>query len=172
MFCNIRVDSLPGEFLSKKIPLGITLNGKHLAPVPKEFLMSLIKLPEKRGGWKMKKIAGILIMLGVFMFASGTAQAQYYGAIAYSEATGNWGTAYDYGSRAHAERDALSRCNSADCEIKCWFRNSCGALAKGEGGLGWSWAAGSREEAEALAIANCEEHGTDCRIICWVCTTR
>jgi serine/threonine-protein kinase len=120
----------------------------------------------------MKKVVGIFVMLGVLMSALGTAQAQYYGAIAYSESTGNWGTANDYGSRGQAERAALSRCKSSDCEIKCWFRNSCGALAKGEGGLGWSWAADSREEAEAQAIANCEEHGTDCRTICWVCTAR
>jgi hypothetical protein len=122
----------------------------------------------------MKKATKALFVLCFIMLAFGIARAEdNYGAIAYSESSGNWGSSYDYGSRQQAENAALNRCGSDDCEVKAWFKNSCGALAAGDdGALGWSWAADSREEAESRALSECRAKGSNCRILCWACTTR
>ena len=114
------------------------------------------------------------VVLCMLLVAFGSAQAyDNYGAIAYSGSTGNWGYSYDYGSRAQAENSALSRCGKNDCEIKVWFKNSCGALAKASNGaLGWSYAADSRSEAESIALSECRSRGSNCRILCWTCTSR
>lgn len=96
-----------------------------------------------------------------------------YGAIAYSKSTGNYGYSHDYSSRSQAEQAALGECKSGDCQIKCWFKNSCGALAKaGNGALGYSWAASDRQEAERVALEQCRQRGSNCHIVCWACTTR
>jgi hypothetical protein len=122
----------------------------------------------------MKAVMKGLMVLCIILVAFAAAQAQdNYGAIAYSSSTGNWGYSYDYGSRAQAENSALRRCGRDDCEIKVWFKNSCGAMAKASNGaLGWSYAASSRAEAESLALSECEARGSNCRIVCWACTSR
>lgn len=122
----------------------------------------------------MKSAAKVLFVSCILMLAFGTAGADdNYGAIAYSESTGNWGSSYDYGSRQQAENVALRSCKSDDCEVKAWFKNSCGALAAGDNGaLGWSWAADDREEAESRALSECRANGSNCQILCWACTTR
>jgi hypothetical protein len=128
--------------------------------------------PEKEVTMKIG-LNGIMVLC-VVLTAFGSVQADdNYGAIAYSESTGNWGYSYDYGSRAQAENSALGRCGRGDCEIKVWFKNSCGALAKASNGaLGWSYAADSRAEAESLALSECRSRGSNCRILCWTCTSR
>lgn len=122
----------------------------------------------------MKRAVKVLFVLCFLMVAFGTAGADdNYGAIAYSESTGNWGSSYDYGSRRQAENAALHRCNSDDCEVKAWFKNSCRALAAGDNGaLGWSSAADDKAEAESRALSECSENGSNCQILCWACTSR
>lgn len=95
-----------------------------------------------------------------------------FGAIAYSESSGRWGTSYNYKSRAEAEQAALNRCREADCAVKIWFRNACGALAVGKGNcMGWAWAR-NRSEAERKALDWCRRNGEDCSVTCWACTDR
>lgn len=99
--------------------------------------------------------------------------AQSYGAIAYSQSTGNWGSSYNFGSSESAIREAEQRCGQPDCVWKVWFQNSCGALAKASNGaLGWSYCYDSLECAKARALAECEKRGDDCNILCWSCTDR
>lgn len=63
----------------------------------------------------MKTAVKGTMVLYILLVAFGAAQAQdNYGAIAYSDSTGNWGYSYDYGSRSEAENSALSRCKSDD----------------------------------------------------------
>ncbi len=111
-------------------------------------------------------------LLALFCYPRDGSASDKYGAIAYSEETGHWGTAYDYSSQAAAEESALRRCGSAGCRIVLWFRNACGALAVGDDGtLGWGWA-GSRARAEVIALTECSARGSGCRILCWACTSR
>jgi hypothetical protein len=121
----------------------------------------------------MKTTIVTAIYIGLIMILlSGVANAQdNYGAIAFSESTGQTGYSYDYGSRSDAEQAALDNCGKNDCEIKSWFENSCGALAQGDdGSLGYSWAAGSRSQAESRALSECG--GSGCKVLAWACDTR
>jgi len=72
--------------------------------------------------------------LGIVIFAIPVWAYDNYGAIAYSESNGAWGSGYNFSSRAAAEMSAMSRCGRGDCEIKVWFVNACGALAVGQDG--------------------------------------
>jgi serine/threonine-protein kinase len=93
-----------------------------------------------------------------------------FGAIAITPDASVWGYAYNHPTRAEAERQALEECGQADCQVKLWFKNACGAIAKDDqGNLGWAWAE-TRTQAEAEAISSCGT-GT-CQIETWVCTTR
>jgi hypothetical protein len=59
-------------------------------------------------------------------YSSG-ALGNYYGAMAFSNSFGAWGTAYNYWSRA--------------CSVVAWFQNACGALATApDNACGTGWA--------------------------------
>lgn len=113
----------------------------------------------------------IMITLGAIMTKGSLAQNQdNYGAIATSASNpGVWGYSYDYPTQAQAERYALENCGHSDCQIRVWFKNSCGAIASNGSKIGWAWAA-TREEAEARSISACGQG--DCKIEVWACTTR
>jgi serine/threonine protein kinase, bacterial len=102
---------------------------------------------------------------------SGAGSRDNWGALAYSDSTGRYGFAYDYASQAQAINAAVERCKARDCRGVVWFRNSCGAFAKGNGAYGWG-IGDSRGLAEAKALAECRKRGGGCRIIQWACTSR
>ena len=121
-------------------------------------------------------IIGFLSLLAIgqaaFWLFPTEANADNYGAIAYSSSSGRYGYSYDWGSRADAENYARSQCGSTDCAVKVWFKNACGALAVGQnGGLGWGWS-GSRGAAESTALNECQSRTGGCSIKSWACTTR
>jgi hypothetical protein len=97
----------------------------------------------------------------------------YFGAIAYSSQTGAHGWAKDYPSRDAAQRAALSICrkHASDCRAVLWFRNACGALARGPNGPGWAWAE-SQVAADKQAMELCAKHSTGCSVTRSVCTKR
>ncbi|URK87485.1 DUF4189 domain-containing protein [Rhizobium sp. RCAM05350] len=66
------------------------------------------------------------------------------GAISLSPATGATGWSHDYSTRWEAEEVAQSHCykNAGDCRVAIWFKNGCGAVARGPDGWGANWAAG------------------------------
>ncbi len=100
------------------------------------------------------------------------AQADEYGAIAYSVDSGRHGWSYNYGSRAAAENRALNECGEASCKVVLWFRNACGALATGDdNGYGTGWA-GTRRGAETNAMLNCRQVSDNCSVVRWACTNR
>lgn len=102
------------------------------------------------------------------------ARADYYGAIAYSPRTGATGWAYDHPSRRRAERAAMRNCsgNAYDCRIVTYFSNACGAVARGSGGAwGADWG-DDRESAESNALEACYNHGDNCRVVRWACTSQ
>jgi serine/threonine-protein kinase len=84
-----------------------------------------------------------------------------YGAIAYSRSTGKCAWAINYASRGAAENAATQRCGASDCGAVIWFRNACGALARGSRGQWASAWAGSRAEAERNALSRCNANGLD-----------
>ena len=128
----------------------------------------------------MRRITFLVILVTAttfFGFSAEKTEAGYYGAIAYSQNTGCWGYSYNYRNPQEAIIEAVKRCErcSGDntCAARVWFCRGCGALAKASNGaLGYAWA-GSRQQAENLALRYCREYGgEDCRIVCWACTSR
>lgn len=122
----------------------------------------------------MKSVA-IVLLVGIFLILPASAHRNNhdkYGAIAYDEATGRWGTAYNYSSRSEAEEAAVRKCGSPGCIAYNHFRNSCGALATASNKIfGYSW--GTDEyDAKQKALAKCRErsNGEPCKALCWTCT--
>lgn len=122
----------------------------------------------------MRKILPALIFGCLFIGGfSAQAQANKYGAIAYSPATGAHGYSYNYNSVAGAQRRAMGECASRGygCRIAVNFRNACGALAVGPRGWGSGWG-GTRQRAQLEALKSCGRHSAGCRIRVWSCTDR
>lgn len=90
-----------------------------------------------------------------------------WGAIAMDNASGKTGIAGSKSNRREAERAALAQCKDkggANCEVKLYYSNQCGALAWG--GDRMATARGvTLEEASRFAIGQCEkETGDKCEI--------
>jgi hypothetical protein len=103
---------------------------------------------------------------------TGAAQADTFGAIAFSQNTGAHGYSYNFPSRARAERHALGNCRNyaGDCAIATWFVNSCGAIAVGRGnGWGVGWGEG-RAGVQRRAMAECRARTSGCQVVRWVCS--
>ena len=99
-----------------------------------------------------------------------------YAAIAYSPATGNYGYAYNHGSRSSAEAAALRNCNGDDARIVTWVHNGFCALALGDDrskwGVGWSFGDGATNTyARRRALQECAKQTTNSRILICVCST-
>ncbi len=115
---------------------------------------------------KLKWLISIVIIFNMNLEAR-----NYYGAIAYSPSTGDYGYSYDYSSRYSAEQNAISRCGAYDCSSLIWFRNACGALAVGNNGYGSGWG-DTKYRAKREALKSCRRYSSGCSVRQWVCTTR
>lgn len=113
-----------------------------------------------------------LVILALLLSLPVAAQAQSFGAIAYSPPTGQWGWSHQYGDRASAEARALAECQGAathGCRVAIWFNNACGALAVGPNGWGTGWGdVVGRAQAEAMGV--CGQHSRGCTIRMDVCS--
>lgn len=111
-----------------------------------------------------------LIWVAAMLLTVTAAQADEWGAIAFSPNSGATGYSYNYDTRRIAEGWAMSYCDARDCRIVINFRNACGAVAVGRnGGWGADWGP-TRHSAEANAIAMCQAHDGGCRTKRWVCS--
>ncbi|MEE3716539.1 DUF4189 domain-containing protein [Tumidithrix elongata RA019] len=98
-----------------------------------------------------------------------------FGAIARSRSTQDKGYAWNYSSRAAAERSAISQCESlsgaGDCRILIWVRNACMSISEasnGAAGTAWSANAGAAEE---KADEVCRDYGgRNCSTVRTICT--
>lgn len=92
---------------------------------------------------------------------------EYWGAIAYQRATGEFGYSYDYPSEREASVAALQSCADPDCIIELTFNSNCGVLLDGASGPVTAIGATARE-AEVRARATCRD--PNCKVIAWACT--
>lgn len=121
---------------------------------------------------KILSVAAVLVATLGYMLAASVAPAHaqyesYYGAIAVSLSTGQYGSAYDYPSYSAAEQSAVSRCGAADCVAKISYRNGCGALAVSSNYFSYGTGA-SRSSARSEALASNPGSST---IEHWSCTS-
>jgi len=119
-----------------------------------------------------KRIALVCIATLLLGTAAIARDNDRYGAIAYSRRTGRYGYWKGAESRGGAERHAIEACEARDCKIEVWFRNSCGALATGEGGKVTGWAHDTNlHEAEEQAVRACRnEGGHHCHVLISSCS--
>jgi hypothetical protein len=90
----------------------------------------------------MKKLLSTLVLSALALTLSpATADADTveidsntYAAIAFSQKTGKYGYAWNYRSRAAAQREALARCPGADAEVVAWVNFGWAVLVIGEDG--------------------------------------
>jgi hypothetical protein len=115
----------------------------------------------------MKLIVRVLTAM-TLMCATVPAALADFGAIAYSESTGRYGTSHSYGEQQGAEQRALADCKAADAKIQICVRNGWAALAiDKDGNYAFGWSHDSLEDAERKAESY--ESG-ESHILCWVAT--
>ncbi len=112
-----------------------------------------------------------LVAVALLGASAAAAHADSFGAISLSPATGATGWSHGYSSRWEAEDVAQSHCykNAGDCRVAIWFKNACGAVARGDDGWGAEWATG-RRQAQRAALAACSNHTYGCQVIRWHCS--
>lgn len=115
----------------------------------------------------MKKYLGFIAatFLLVEGFSAGAAIANEWGAVGIGP-NGAYGWAVDF----EKEQDAINYAVSA-CQGECRgfsFSNSCAAIAKGGGYIGWAQAP-SKSTAQAIALEQCG-NSSSCEIQVWGCT--
>jgi serine/threonine-protein kinase len=120
-------------------------------------------------------LVGLMVILFTSFGLPAAEAFDNFGAISYSSATGAYGLSYDYRSRRGAERRALRECEgyagTGDCSVLVWFKNACGALAQGDGGVGSGWGV-NVSIAQQYALQSCRRYYRNCRVVKWVCTSR
>ena len=122
----------------------------------------------------MHRAALITAATAALMLSSGTAvpaQAQY-GAIAYDQMSGSYGSSSNEPSAARANEVALKNCASAECRVHSVEPHGCGALAKSETDKAWGGA--DRETLDAAkhdAVEHCQGHTSTghCKVVVSAC---
>lgn len=106
--------------------------------------------------------------ISALMFAASAGMAMAgWGAVGIGP-NGAYGWSADYGSESGAIGRVRAECPGCD-NIKTFY-NACGAMASGRNGAwGWGWA-GSRWQAEQLAIQYCRDYGSNCQLRVWACS--
>ncbi|HMK67785.1 MAG TPA: DUF4189 domain-containing protein [Stellaceae bacterium] len=100
-------------------------------------------------------------------------QANFFGAIAYSEQNGAWGDALDLPDGDSANNGAIAKCraHALDCKVVLSFENTCGALAAANNKRYGTGQAPDRQKAESLALAACRTNGgVACNTLIGSCT--
>ena len=95
----------------------------------------------------------------------GPAVTQLYAAVAYSPSTGRYGWAKGYATLQAARQGAVEACNEPDARPVIWAPDGrYFALAAGKDGAAGATAT-TAVRAKAIALQECSEHTTDCKIL-------
>jgi len=95
-----------------------------------------------------------------------------FGAIAFSQDSGAYGSSWNYQTRWEAEQRAMKECSmhGYGCKVVMWTRNACAALATSpDDGYGSSWAE-TKYMAENKALNTCYKYNKSCSILTSFCT--
>ena len=95
-----------------------------------------------------------------------------YGAIAYSQTTGESGVDHGYPEKEGAIDGAMRECEDSDCKCLVIVCGDCGALTRGSNGvLGMSSKCKEKEEAIRKALDDCRKKGgVNCMLVRYVCS--
>jgi Domain of unknown function (DUF4189) len=103
-------------------------------------------------------VAAVLGTAALFLANAVPAHAEY-GAIAYDQMTGSYGSSSNEPTATRAKEVALKNCGSSDCQVHAVEPHGCGALAKSDTDKAWGGA--DRETLDAAkreAVGHCQTH--------------
>ena len=107
----------------------------------------------------------LIIAAGLLCIAlplAGASADDYYGVIAYSESTRQYGYAYGYRDLESATSDAIENAEASDAKMLLYVRNRFAALARSRTDDSYGYASGdTKSEAEQQAIQNLRKYGDD-----------
>lgn len=110
-------------------------------------------------------IAAAMIGLGGALAAQDAAKPDDrsgYGAIAYDEAAGKEGAAWDQPSQFAADKAALKECSSKGCKVHPVQAHYCAALARSDKDRAWGGAERETlDDAKKEAVEHCQSHTKD-----------
>lgn len=95
-----------------------------------------------------------------------------YGAIAYDQTSGSYGSSSNQPTAARANEEALKSCASSECRVHSVEPRGCGALAKSDSDKAWGGA--DRDTIEAAkrdAVEHCQTHTSTghCKVVVTAC---
>jgi len=103
--------------------------------------------------------AGIAAM--ILVVAAAAPAWAGYGAVAYDQNTGKFGSSFNQPTPAAANEAALKKCDSAQCRVHPVEPKGCGALAMSDKGRAWGGADRvTLAAAESAAVVHCRSHTT------------
>lgn len=122
----------------------------------------------------MHRISLMLVLGAALLLCAGTtAPAQAgYGAIAYDQANGRYGSSSNQATAARANEEALKSCASAECRVHSVEPHGCGALAKSDSDKAWGGAdRDTIDDAKREAVEHCQNHTSTghCKVIVTAC---
>ena len=114
------------------------------------------------------KLSALTAVAATAAVVAGSAAAGSWGAVGFGPG-GAYGWAHSYGTEQEAYNAVQSSCGW-DCTQVKTFYNTCGAIAAGSN-LGWGWGyAGSRAQAEGIAMNYCDQYDYGCYVRAWACS--
>jgi hypothetical protein len=131
----------------------------------------------------MKKYLGFIAATCLLVegFGVGAAMAEgKFGAIAANAEHTHYGIANNHNNQADSDHEALANCTD-HCTVVMQYSNTCVAIARGHGVLGWAGNVPSADAAEAAAHNSCESYaaahpsgasGGTCQTVFAACTDR
>jgi hypothetical protein len=118
----------------------------------------------------------MLIAVGVALLLQGSAIAApaqpSYGAIAYDQMSGSYGSSSNEPTAARANEVALKNCASAECRVHSVEPHGCGALARSDNDKAWGGAdRGTLDQAKRDAVEHCQTHTSTghCKVVVSAC---
>ena len=104
--------------------------------------------------------------------ATATPAEAGYGAIAYDQVSGSYGSSSNQPNAARANQEALKGCASAECRVHSVEPHGCGALAKSDSDKAWGGAdRDTIEDARRDAVEHCQNHTSTghCKVVVTAC---
>jgi hypothetical protein len=120
-----------------------------------------------------RAMLGAAGVAAIILFLGGGAPAHAgYGAIAYDQMTGSYGSSSNEPTAARAKELALKNCASPECRVHPVEPHGCGALAKSDTDKAWGGA--DRETLDAAkrgAVEHCQTHTSTgrCHVVVSAC---
>ena len=122
----------------------------------------------------MHRLGLMLVVSAALLPCAGTAAPAEagYGAIAYDQMSGRYGSSSNQPTAARANEEALKSCASAECRVHSVEPHGCGALARSDTDKAWGGAdRDTVDDAKRDALEHCQNHTSTghCKVVVTAC---